>query len=148
MKTLIIILILLSFIQSTIIPLNLVLIILICRSFIISEKSNFYLAFAFGLLISFLNSNILGLQSIIYLLLIALTQILSKSRLTANYLLIIPLNLVLLSINNVASSLSMLQSIHLWPQVVIEAILSLPTLYLIKIWEERFVVRKEIKLKL
>lgn len=147
MKTLILILVIISLIQSTILPIDLILIILICRSYIINDKSNLYLSLAFGLLASLLSNNILGLTSIIYLLLCQFTQVVSKSRITANYFFIIPLSLILLTINNVVISLASHQSIQLWPQVVIESILSLPTLYLVKIWEERFIVRKEIKLK-
>ncbi len=148
MKTLIIILIIASFLQTTILPLDLVLIILICRSYIKTEKENLYLAFFTGLLISHLNLTPLGFMSILYLILIQITQILSKSRLAGNPLVIIPLSFVLLSLNQIINSYPLHQTIQIFPAVLIESILSLPILYLIRLWEERFTVSRAIKLKI
>lgn len=147
MKTLIIGLIIASFLQSTILPLNLVLIILICRAYIKSERNNLYLAFAFGLLNSHLNLNTLGLQSIVYLLIVQIAEGLSRSPLAANYLTIVPISLALLSLNMTATSLITQQSFALMPQVLVESLFSLPILYLVRVWEERFVIRKDIKLR-
>lgn len=146
MKTLIIILIIAAFLQTTILPVDLVLVILICRAYIKSEKSNLYLAFAFGLLTSHLNITSLGLQSLIYLTVIQATQMLSKIRLAGNPLLIVPISLIFLSLNLVINSL-LNYSTWEFSGVVVVAFLSLPILYLIRFWEERFIVRKEIKLR-
>lgn len=146
MKTLIIILIIASFIQSTILPIDLVLIILICRSYIKSDKTNLYLAFGFGLLDAHLNLTLFGLQSLVYSLVVAVTEGLSKSRLAGNSLLIIPLSLVLLLINQLPL-VFLRQSFQPFPKIFIEACLSLPILYLIRLWEERFIIQKEIKLR-
>lgn len=147
MKTLIIILIILSFIQTTIVPLDLVLIILICRAYIKTEQENLYLAFGFGILISHLEVLSLGLVSIVYLTVIQLTQMLSETPLAGPNLLIIPLTFVLLSLNQITSSYLSHQTLELFPQVIIESFLSLPILYFVKLWEGRFIVRKEIKLR-
>ena len=147
MKTLIAMLIIISFIQTTILPMDLVLIILICRSYIRSDKSNLYWAFGFGLLNGHLNLNLLGINSLIYLILVGITESLSRSRLAGNPFLIIPLTLILVSINHITLSILTNASIQFFPKVVVEAALSLPILYLIKMWEERFIVRKEIKLR-
>lgn len=147
MKTLIVILIVCSFIQSTILPVDLVLIILICRSFVKSDKSNLILAFGFGLLNSYLNLNLLGFQSLVYLILVVVTESLSKSRLAGNLFLIIPLSLLLMSINQAVLSIFTNHSIRLFPKILLESLLSLPIIYLIRLWEERFIVRKGIKLR-
>lgn len=147
MKTLITILIICSFIQSTILPIDLVLIILIARSYVRSDKSNLWLAFGFGLFNAYLNLTPLGLQSLIYLVLVGITESLSKSRLAGNSFLIVPLSLILLSINQVVPLIFVHQSVQLFPRVFTEAFLSLPIFYLVRLWEERFVVRKEIKLR-
>ncbi len=147
MKTLILILIIASFLESTIIPLDLTLLILICRSYIKSDKSNLFLAFGFGLLNSHLNLNLIGFSSLTYLILVTATQSLSETRLAGNSLLIIPLTLILCSINQAVLSIFIHTSPQLFPRVLWEAVLSLPTLYLVRLWEERFIVRKEIKLK-
>lgn len=147
MKILIVILIITAFLQSTIIPLNLVLIILICRAYVTTEKANLYLAFSFGLLTSHLDLNALGFQSIIYLIIIQMTQILSKSRLATNYLTIVPVSLMLLTLNMVVVSFFTHQSISQWSQVIVESFFALPIYYSIRLWEEKFVVRSQIKLK-
>lgn len=146
MKTLIIVLILASFIQTTILPINLVLIVLVCRAYLKPEKQNLYLAFAFGLFTSHLNLVTLGLGSITYLLVVQLTQVLAKSRLAGNSLLIVPITFVLLSLTHIVNSLLTHSSINLLP-VVFESIISLPIFFFLRLWEERFIIRKEIKLK-
>lgn len=139
MKTLIIILAVAAFLQTTILPIDLVLLILICRAYIKSEKSNLYLGFAFGLLVSHLNLTSLGLQSLAYIAFVAATESLSKLRLAGNPLLIVPITLVFLSMLNY-NTLE-------FSKVIFTSFLSLPILYLIRFWEERFIVRKEIRLK-
>lgn len=148
MKTLVIILILISFLQATILPLELVAIILICRSYIKADRVNLYLAFAFGLLISHLTLTSLGLNSLIYLFLIQITRILSKTRLAGNLLLIVPLAAILLSVNELLSLFLIQKAFFLSPNILLESLLSLPILYAVRLWEERFIIRKEIKLKI
>ena len=147
MKILILTLIIISFIQTTILSLNLVLIVLVARSLIRPQKNNLILAFWFGLLVSHLSLQTLGFHSLIYLILVQTTQILSKSRISANPLLIMPLTAVSSTISLAAVSLLSHQSIQLVPAVFIESLLSLPIFYAVRLWEERFVVRKEIKLR-
>lgn len=147
MKTLIVILIIASFLQATIIPLDLVLIILICRSFIRADKANLYLAFSFGLFLSILNFTPMGTQSIIFLMLIAIVESLSKSRLSQNALLVVPICFGAIILNLVIISFITHESIQLIPKIY-GGFLSLPTLYLIRFWEERFTVKKEIRLRI
>lgn len=136
MKTLIIILIIASLLQTTILPINLVLIILICRAYLKAEPANLYLAFAFGLLISYLDLKPIGVQSIVYLTSVLLIQVLSKSRLAGHWLLITPISLIFLSLNQLST------------KVIWESLFSLPIFYLIRWWEERFIAQKDIKLRL
>ncbi len=148
MKTLITILIIAAFIQTTILPIDLVLIILICRSYTRLDKNNLFLGFAFGLFNSHLYLTTLGFQSLIYLILIQMTHMLSKTRLAGNSLLIVPLSLVLLSINQILNSLFIHQTIELFPKVFLESLLSWPIFIAVRLWEERFIARKGIKLKI
>ena len=147
MKTLIFVLIISSLLQSTILAIVLVLIILICRSYIRPDRANLLLAFGFGLLNAHLSLTTMGIQSLIYLTLVLMTQSLSKTRLAGNSLLIVPLSLFLLSINQMLMALFLHHSVQLFPKVFIEVTLSLPILFLIRFWEERFIIRKEIKLR-
>lgn len=148
MKTLIFVLIIVSFIQTTIVPLDLVLLILICRSYVRPDKSILILAFSFGLLNAHLTSITLGLTSIIYLVLVALTESLSKTRLAGNSFLIIPLSLVMLTLNQILQAIFIHVSPQIFPSVFWGGLLSLPIFYLVEGWEERFIVRRAIKLKL
>lgn len=147
MKTLIIILIIASFIQTTILPIDLVLLILICRSYIKSDRANLYLTFFFGIFISHLNLSSIGFQSLIYLILVEATEILSKLRLAGNPVLIVPLSFFFMIFNQFANSILSRSSFE-FSKVIIACFLSLPILFLVKLWEERFIVRKEIKLKM
>lgn len=146
MKTLIIVLIIVAFLQTTILPVDLVLLILICRAFVKSDKSNLYLGFFFGLLTSHLNLTHLGFHSLIYLFIIQLTENLSKSRLAGHPFWIVPISLFFLSLNQMVNSFFSYQIFSL-QKLLFASFLSLPILYLVKLWEERFIVRKEIKLK-
>lgn len=146
MKTLIVILIIIAFLQTTIIPLDLVLLILICRAYIKSDKSNLYLAFVFGLTISHLNLASLGLQSLIYLIIILATAVLSKSRLAGHPFWIMPIVLVFLFLDQAINSFFGYKIFSI-QELLFASLLSLPTLYLVRLWEERFIVPKEMKLK-
>lgn len=147
MKTLVVILIVASFIQTTILPLDLVLIILICRAYVKEDKENLYLAFFFGLLISHLSLTLIGIESILYLVLIQLTQMLSKSKLAGNSYVLVPVMFVLLSVNQIVNSILLQHSIQISPKIFVESFLSLPILYLVRVWEERFIVKGDIKLR-
>lgn len=146
MKTFIFVLIAVAFIESTFLPLDLVLITLICRSFLKADKANLYLAFGFGLVVSHLKLLPLGLQSILFLALVQITGNLSKSRLSSNAFLIIPICFVAILINQIMVAIFTYQPLELLPKIY-GAFLSLPVFYLIRFWEERFVVRKEIRLR-
>lgn len=147
MKALIIVLTIAAFLQATILTLDLVLMILISRAFTKSGKSNLYLAFAFGLLLGHLSLTPMGVQSIIFLVLVQITESISKSRLSENPLSLIPICFVAIAINQIALSIFTHQALQLTPKIF-EAFLALPIFYLVRFWEERFIVRKEIKLRI
>lgn len=138
MRTVIFILILASFLQTTIVPIHLVLMILICRSVVDSGRENLFLAFGFGLLNAHLTLGNLGFQSFLYLASVQVGQIFSRWRFSTHWLLIYPLTVVLL----------LIYALQFSPQVFIESMFSIPIFFLVKLWEERFIVKKDIKLKL
>ena len=148
MKTLIIILILCAFLQTTILPIDLVLPALIFRSYIVSDKSNLYLAFFFGLLVAHLSGTNLGVQSLIYLLIVELIRVISRIPALNTILTIIPITFLALTFNSVVLAIFNGSSIQLWPEILLESVAALPVYLLIRFWEERFVVRPEIKLKI
>ncbi len=147
MKAFIFILILASFLQTSILPINLGLLLIITRSYIRMEKANLYLAFGFGLLIAFLEHTPLGLYSLIYLILVEAIHLFYKAPILKNFLTVIPVMLGILLVNDIAVSLIRGISIQLFPQIIIEGILILPIYIVLRLWEERFVVRKDVRLK-
>lgn len=136
MKILILVLIILSFLQGIILPVNLILLVLISRAYLTRQKSTLYLAFFFGLLLSHLNLQPLGLASLKFLLFVQVTQTLARRPLAGHPFLIIPLSFMFtLTEGNVSLA-------------AVSAILSLPIFYALRLWEERFAPPKEIKLRL
>jgi hypothetical protein len=147
MKTVIAVLILIALLEISIIPLDLVLLILILRSYLNTSTDNLLLAFGFGLLISYLTNLPLGFYSIIYLILIELTLLFRKTPLASHFFVIVPLIFALLSLQSLAVLVFFHQTINWW-QLGIESVLALLLYFILKIWEERFVVRNEVKLKI
>jgi cell shape-determining protein MreD len=147
MRILIIILIFLSFLQTTIIPLNLVLIVLISRSFIKVERENLYLAFCFGLFLSFLSLNPIGVLSILYLIIIQAIYLISKTRFANLILMILPVSFLMYLIIYTIRFVLQGQTFYFSFNILAETMLTLPTYLVLRYWEERFVVKKEIKLR-
>jgi cell shape-determining protein MreD len=111
------------------------------------EKENLYLAFFVGLLLSHLTSTPLGFYSLMFLSFVQITHLFSKSRFFGNFWSVVPLTLVILSVNALISSYIFHQSLQIWPKVVLESVFSLPLFIVIKFWEERFIV-KDLRLKI
>lgn len=147
MKGLIIILVFASLIQSSLLPINLVLMILIIRSFIVDAKSNFYLAFIFGLVISLLQGQMMGLISLINLFSVSLITVLKRSQIVQNFITLMLAGVALLTIENIIQSLIIQATLDF--KLAIYQTIILPLMYLlVRFLEERFVVQKEIKLRL
>ena len=90
----IIALVLVSLLQVTLVPLDLVLLILVCRSLLVSNDSNFYLAFAFGLLISIMQGQPMGVNSLIYLGSVQMVAIIQRSEFSTYWLAVFPITFV------------------------------------------------------
>lgn len=148
MKALILILILLAFLQSTLVPLSLCLIVIILRSYIRPQTSNFILAFGIGLLVSFLDYQTLGINSLIYLTAVFLTDLLSRTPLSRNILAVFPLIFIELGLIMLLNSFLFQQTPEIFPRLIIETLVSLPIYIILRFWEERFIVKHDIKLKI
>ena len=147
MRGLIVILIFACLIQSTFLPINLVLMILIIRSFIVDSKSNFYLAFIFGLVVSLLQGQIIGPISLINLFSIALVSVLKKSQIAQNLITLMLVGVTLLTVDHIIESVIIQTSID-FKLVIYHIVIFIPVYLLVRFLEERFVVQKEIKLKI
>lgn len=143
-------LLILSFLQGSVVYFNLVFIAIICRSFVTPERSNFWLAFGFGLLLSILLGYPLGSLSIIYLVIVWLIQFARKAQVVSNWVVVLLSMFFLLGINqiflNVLNGSSIINSLR-WSALLTEVILVLPIYLLVRFWEERFITRKDIRLK-
>ena len=148
MKVLIIILTIAVFLQTTILPFDLVMLVLVLRAYLDSSKSNLYLAFFFGLLISHLNATPLGLQSVVYILLVQAASFLGKLPVASNILTVILLAVFSSTFNSIAVCLITGSSLQLFPKVLIESMIALPLYLVVRFWEERFTVKPEIRLKI
>lgn len=146
MKILISILLLLSFIQSTMIQLDLVFIVLTLRSFIRVQKVNLFLAFGFGLLLSHLSNTPFGIYSLVYLILVEVSHLFSKSPFSQQIVSVVALVSLLYLVRLTLLSLALGGSIQLWPESAMAGLISLPFYFIVRFWEERFVVR-DIKLR-
>lgn len=146
MIVLTVVLLLLSFLQSTILPLNFILLILISRSFVIDERENLYLAFFFGLLLSILLGYPLGSLSLVYLLIVLATKFIKKTQIADSWLAILPLSVIFVLFDMGAKSLILKSSLSLSNSVP-EILLIIPIYFLIRFWEERFIIKPEIRLK-
>lgn len=147
MKTLIFVLIFISFLQSTALPLNLSLTVILLRSFLHPGKENLYLAFLVGLLISFLGNSPMGLYSLLFVSFCGVAQIVAKSRLANHILFATSLVFISQMIYYLFNFLVFSQSFQIWPTIFIETFFAVPAYFLVKFWEERFIVQREIKLK-
>ncbi len=147
MKLIIAILILASFLQTTILPINLVLLIIVLRSFLTGEVENLYLAFGFGLLISHLNATPLGIESLIYLILVILARSIGRLPISSNILIVFPLILVSVIFDTLINSFLLKQSFQL-TQIIWTTVLAIPIYLVLRFWEERFVVSPQLKLKI
>lgn len=147
MNLLIAVLFLISFLESTILPFDLVLVVLIARSFIVQEKSNYYLAFSFGFLNSLLLGYHLGFLSLIYLFAVAVSHIIKTTNLAAYWIVVIPLTFLLLFFAQILLQILNISNFN-FSSLIIPTILILPIYFAVRFWEERFVVSKDIKLKI
>lgn len=147
MRTLIVILTLAAFLQTTIIPINLVLMVVVLRSFLVLEKENLLLAFAFGLLLDHLNASSLGVSSMVLLLSSVFARAISRLP-SSNILVVIPLIIITSLLDGVVTSLVNHSSLSLLPAVLPPAILAIPVYIVLRFWEERFIVSPQLKLKI
>lgn len=147
MRVYLIALILLALVQSSLLPVNLCLLFIIAKSFAKYGKENYYLGLLAGITLGILTTANLGFWALIFLMVVYTTHLVRKLPITANFLTILPVSFGIILIVTLVESFFLSQKINNW-MIIIEPVLTLPLFILIKIWEERFVVRDDIKLKI
>lgn len=146
MRYFIFLLLLSAFLQTAFIPLNLCLLLMICRSYAIEERENYYLGFASGIFLSILTATNLGFWTFIFVLYVKIIHAIRRLPVTARGVTIIPVSFLLFSFSAFLEYLIMGVSFSFF-SVLISSLLSLPIYLVIKIWEDRFIAKPEIKLK-
>lgn len=142
----IIIFIFLAFVQITLLPFEIVVIVIILRSFLVTDRTNYYLAFALGLLLAFLSGYPLGIFSLIYLGMVMIIYLLKKAHFISHWMGATVVSVILLLgyhlLEKFLLGLSLNQSTYF-----IELALILPIFIILKFFEERFTPALGVKLK-
>ena len=146
MKTFLLLLILFSFLQSAFLPVNLVLVILIARNLVLDSSDNLLIAFFAGLALSFLSQTNIGYWPLVLILVVKLSQALKKIPVSFNGLMVFLSGALLILIVSLFNQFFISQNLQI-SKLILESILVVPTFYLVRLWEERFVVKRGIKLK-
>lgn len=134
------------FLQTTFLPLNLCLMLICTRSLVTTQKSTLILGAIFGVLLGILSNINLGFYALVFLLASKAIEIFKASPLYNNIIFFLPLLFFIYLISSLFSSLILVSSFS-WVQVIFETFISIPIYFLIKFWEERFIVRPQVKLK-
>lgn len=147
MRLFLLLLLLGSFAQTAFLPINLVLIFLITRSLVVEERSNYFGAFFIGVIMGVLTGQNLGIWPLIFLGVVKLINLLKKLPFSFNYKTLIPLAFLIYLTVSFLEKILFGQSINII-KVIFETGLTLPIYFFVKFWEERFIVKPDIKLKI
>lgn len=145
MKLLIFILCIVAFLQSATALPNLVLLVLIARSFLIQSRENYYFGFSFGLLLSLLFNQPLGLMSIFFLAVTFGIYLVKGLMVQSVWPLVIPFTLIVTVFDKMITQLSF--GGLSWVGIIIQTLAIIPIYIIVQIWEEQFVPPKAIRLK-
>lgn len=146
MKTFLLLLTLFAFLQSAFLPVNLVLVVLIARGLVTEDRGNLFLAFFTGMILSFLTQVNLGYYPVVFILVVKLAMMMKKLPVSFSPFMIFLSGVLLITITASLNSFFTGQMLNLYPHII-EAVLVIPAYFLIKLWEDRFIVKSHIKLK-
>lgn len=147
MKLFVFLLIITALLQTTFLQVNPVLVLLICRALIREEIASYYSAFFIGILLGILESKNTGFYALFFVIIVKIIHLIKSTPISAYFLTVIPTTLVFSFALNFLKYFFFSQAINYYVPLV-DALLSLPIYFFLKIWEERFVVKSSIKLKI
>lgn len=147
MKLFVFLLIITALLQTTFLQVNPVLVLLICRALIREEIANYYSAFFIGILLGILESKNTGFYALFFVIIVKIIHLIKSTPISAYFLTVIPTTLVFSFALNYLKYLFFGQTVNIYIPPI-DALLSLPVYFLLKIWEERFVAKQGIKLKI
>lgn len=146
MKTFLLVLSLFAFLQSAFLPINMVLVLIIARSLVVEDRENLFAAFFGGLILSFLAQVNLGYYPLLFIFIVKIAGMLKKLPVSFNYLMVFLSGIFLITIGTLLNSFFIGINFEIYSHII-EAILVLPVYYLIKFWEDRFIVKPHMKLR-
>jgi hypothetical protein len=146
MKLFLFILFITALVQTSFIPLNLCLILLIARSYAVHNSNNYYLALLSGILLGVLTSFNIGFYAILFVLAVFLIHLIRLLPITGKFYTVWPVTFVVLSLAMVAENFVYHSEFNWW-HPVIGAFIAVPVFIFVREWEERFVAKPGIKLK-
>lgn len=137
-----------AFLQTSFVPVNMVLVLIVARSLLIDARSNYFLAFSAGILLGVLSAQNIGYWPIILLIAVKVTYLIRKLPFNIGlptFLLALALSL---TIQILAEYLFLHHSIN-WTKPLTEFITGIPIFLFIRFWEDRFMIHTQgVKLKM
>jgi cell shape-determining protein MreD len=123
------------------------LILIISTSLVAEKRSNYFVSFAAGTILGILSGQNIGFWALVFLTVARSIHLIRRLPFSLTYLTVIPISLAAIFMVAFLEKLVFGQTINI-VKVFIEATVTLPTYIFIKFWEERFIVRPEIRLKI
>jgi hypothetical protein len=147
MRFFILLLVIAIFLQTSFVPINLVLILMIARSFIVEDMANYYIAFFAGLMLGIMSIYNIGFWPLVLLIVVKVLNLSKKLPLSKSPLTIGLVVLIIITLVSYLESQIYHQTFE-WIKVVIESVITITLVYLMRLLDQRSVVKPEIKLKI
>ncbi len=147
MKLFLLLLVLAAFTQTAFLPVNLCLVILICRSYVVDDWINLIGAFFAGILLGVLSAQNIGFWALIFVLLVKIIYLLRRLPILNNSRTVVSVCLVVVLTSSLLEKLVLGKEIN-FITILIETVLSLPLFLIFSFWEDRFVVTTQPKLRI
>lgn len=125
------------FLQTSFVPLDICILLLISRSLVFPNKTNLILGFSAGLVLGFLSSINLGFYAISFLIIIELVHLINRLPVLTKFWAVVPVTFVMLMLLSVFELLILRKTMNL-TIIIIESFLVVPVFLFIKFYEDRF----------
>lgn len=120
-----------AIIQSTFFPANIVLTIIIAKSYAHSDQKDYYLALLGGLSIGLFQSSNCGLQTLILTAAVFLTHLYRQTPFSANLVFFIPFTFIIVFLLNLMQTIIQIGTID-WSVIIFESVLCILIFSLIR----------------
>ncbi len=136
MKYFIFLLIFAAFIQTSFLPLNLVLIMLVSKTLVEDDNSNLVLAFFAGILVGVLSSQNIGFWALVNLAAVEVARFVKKAPFSQNALTLLPVFGLILLFSRFFEGVFVKQSVQ-YSLIFWEVLVSVPVYLGIKFWKDK-----------